>query len=97
MAKLTTENRQQIWRGLMRYWSTDRHSCTIIKADLQAAVNATDDWIDDNQFLIDATLPAAARGGLTETQKMLLFCAVALLRVDTDTASLLRRVIGEVD
>ena len=94
MAELSTEDRQRIWRGLMRLWSQERAAVAIAKADLLAAVNATDTWIDDNQAGYNSALPEAARNGLTTAQKTLIFCAVALARV---SISLLRRVFGEVD
>ncbi len=93
MAELSTQNRQRIWRGLMRYWSNSREPMEL-SADLLAAVNATDTWINDNQGAFNSSLPAAAQSGLTATQKTLMFCAVALARV---SVALLRRVLGEVD
>jgi hypothetical protein len=67
------------------------------KDDLLAAVNATDTWIEDNQAAFNNALPAAANSELDATQKTLLFCAVALMRVDPGVATLLRKVFGEVD
>jgi hypothetical protein len=52
----------------------------VTKVDLRAAVDACDQWIDDNQAAFNAALPAAARNGLTLTQKTLLFCYVAMRR-----------------
>jgi hypothetical protein len=50
------------------------------KADLRAAVDATDDWIDSNAASFNQALPVAARTELTATQKTFLFCYVALRR-----------------
>lgn len=94
MTELTPTIRQQIWRGLMRHWSNLRESTALSKTDLQAAVNATDTWIDQNQGSFNTALPAAAQSNLTAAQKTLLFCAVALARVDVAT---LRKLFGEVD
>lgn len=94
MATLPTEDRIKVWRGLMRWWSKDRERVGITKAQLQAAVNSTDEWIDSSQASYNTSLPTAARTNLTTTQKTLLFCVVALARV---SISFLRRVIGEVD
>ena len=95
MATLTTEDRRRIWRGLMRYWSNLREALgALSKNDIQEAVNATDAWIDDNQASFNTALPQAARDELTQSQKTLLFCAVALARVSIPT---LRRALGEVD
>jgi len=95
MAELSTEDRQRIWRGLMRYWSNLRTALgTLSKSDIQAAVNATDTWIDDNQASFNTALPQVARDEFTQMQKTLLFCAVALARVGIPV---LRRLLGEVD
>lgn len=94
MAILSTADRLQVWRGLMRYWSNLRETCVLNKADLQAAVASTDTWIDDNVGSYNTSLPAAAQSGLSATQKVLLFCAVALMRVSPGVAALLRRALG---
>ena len=94
MATLPTEDREKIHRGIMRYWSQENESIPIVKADLYAAIEATDDWIDGNQASYNAQLPAAARNSLSQSQKTLLFCVVALARVSIE---FLRRVIGDVE
>lgn len=94
MATLSTGDRQRIWRGLMRWWSNLREPVGLSKVDLQAAVDAADDWIDANQADYNNALPEAARTNLTAAQKTLLFCVVALARV---SVPLLRRILGEVD
>lgn len=95
MAALSTSDRARIWRGFMRYLSRLREALGLSKAELLAAVNATDTWIDDNQGAFNSALPAAAQSGLTTSQKTLLFVAVALMR--TGDVSLLKRIFGEVD
>ena len=52
----------------------------LTKADLQAALDATDDWIDTNQATYNLALPLAARTNLSVTQKTFLFCLVAMRR-----------------
>jgi hypothetical protein len=95
MSTLSTEDRQKVMRGLMRWWSAFREQVVnLTKADLIAAVNATDTWIDDNQSVYNNALPTAARNNLTLEQKTFLFCAVACARV---SIAFLRRVFGEVD
>lgn len=97
MAELSTADRQRIWRGLMRNWSRLRESMALNKDDLQAAVDATDTWINDNQAAFNNALPTAAKNNLAADQKTLLFCAVALMRVDPGVAAYLTRIFGEVD
>ena len=53
----------------------------LVKADLRAAVNAIDDWIDANTAAFNAALPQPARGALTASQKQELFLRVLHRRV----------------
>ena len=95
MAELSIEDRERIWRGLMRYWSNLWE--TVVgcdKADLLAAINATDTWIEDNQGAYNTALPNPFKTNATTTQKTLLFCAVAAMRVSPAFA---RMLFGEVD
>lgn len=95
MAELSSTDRQRIRRGLARYWSRLRDGPGgLTKAQLRAAVDATDTWIDSNQAAYNAALPLAAQSGLTAGQKILLFCAVALMRVDPGLGALLKRALG---
>lgn len=95
MATLPASDRQGVWRGLMRFWSALREPVSgVTKADLQAAVDATDNWIDSNAASYNAALPVAARTGLTLSQKTLLFCAVALMRVSKAAAT---KFLGDLD
>jgi hypothetical protein len=79
----------------MRWWSRLREKTAAFnKADLLAAVVATDTWIEANQTAYNNALPTAFRNGATLAQKTMLFCGVALARV---SIALLRAVFGEVD
>jgi hypothetical protein len=51
-----------------------------VKADLLAAVQATDSWIDTNAAAFNSALPTAVRNGMTSAQKTELFCYVAMRR-----------------
>lgn len=94
MAYLSEQDRRRVWRGLMRHISKAREPIAVSKAELMAAVEATDAWIDDNQGAYNLALPFEARTGLTTGFKTLMFCAAALMRVDI---AFLRQVLGEVD
>ncbi len=85
---------ERIWRGFMRYASRQWDLIDLTKAQLRAAVDATDTWIDANQGSYNAALPQPARNNLTAAQKTLLFCTVAAMRVSKKFAE---SVIGEVD
>lgn len=92
---LTTQDRDRVWRGIMRYLSANlSQTGDLSKHDLRDAVAATDDWIEANQADYNAALAQPARDGLSAAQKTLLFCAVALARV---SITALRKIFGEVD
>ena len=95
MAELSAQNRRRIRVGLSRYWSRLWEQLgSMSKAELLAAVNATDTWIEDNQGSFNAALPLPARIELTTAQKTLVFYCVAAMRVSPAFARLL---LGEVD
>ena len=95
MAVLPDTDRVRIWRGLMRYWSSLQETLGgITKADLRAAVNAADAWVDSNAAAYNTALPATFRNNATAGQKSLLLVAVVLMRFNVE---LLKRVFGEVD
>ena len=95
MAILSDANRQRIWRGIMRWWSrTWAELSNMNKQDIRDAVDATDQWIDDNQGAFNSALPVNFRTNATLDQKTLMFCAVALMRVSGD---FLKSIFGEVD
>ena len=65
-------------------WGSDlsgrREAFNLSKVDLDAAIIATDNWIDTNAAAFNTALPVAARTTLTATQKAELFMRVALKR-----------------
>jgi len=95
MAVLPTATRLQLWRGLMRFWSRQLETLSgLTKSDLQAAVNAADDWADANASSYNTALPTAFRTNATTGQKALLLAVVVLARYN---AAILRSILGEVD
>ena len=95
LAALSTTVRQQIWRGLMRFWSRQLETISgVTKTDLQAAVNAADDWADQNASSFNSALPTAFRNNATAGQKALLLAVVVLARYN---APAIRAIVGEVD
>jgi hypothetical protein len=86
MVELDATNRERVWRWFMRR-NTD--PCSFTKADLRAAIDACDTWIEANQAAFNTALPQPFRGQATAAQKTLMFCFVAerragLLRVEED-------------
>jgi hypothetical protein len=80
MAVLTETARAEVWADFMRSLSTAREGCTISKAEMRAAVDAADAWIEANAASFNSALPAAARAGLTTNQKARLLAVVTLKR-----------------
>lgn len=81
MAVLTDQDRRDVWADAMRIWSGRNESTgTLLKANMRAAVDATDQWIEDNAAAFNAALPTAARNALSASQKAELFSIVALKR-----------------
>lgn len=75
---LDATGRLRVWAQAMRRGGLGALGVT--KADLRAAVDATDDWIEANQSSYNTALPQPARASLTLVQKTLLFCWVAMRR-----------------
>lgn len=80
MAVLDTENRRRTWAQAMRNWPAALGMPVVMKADLRAAIDATDQWIEDNQSSFNTILPQPFRGAATTAQKTFLFCYVAMRR-----------------
>jgi hypothetical protein len=79
MAVLPDANRIEIWTKWMQDLSSRlADTGTLSKADMRAAVNATDDWIETNQASYNTALPAAFAAAATAKQKAELFMLVAL-------------------
>jgi len=95
MALLTDAERKQVWTALQRHWSNIQEPLgAVTKADLRAAVDALDAWIDANGTSLNTAIPLPARTELTAGQKALLLSFVVLRRFDV---ALLKKIIGEVD
>ena len=69
MAVLTNAERAAITAEYQRDISTAAESCSILKSELRAAVDAADAWADSNSSSYNTALPVAARNGLTASQK----------------------------
>jgi hypothetical protein len=80
MAVLSDNDRLATWANLMREFSNLRSSVGITKAELRAALNAVDQWAEDNAAEFNLALPQPARGSLTAKQKALLLMFVIAKR-----------------
>jgi hypothetical protein len=77
MAVLADADRAAVWSQWMHL---NREDCSITKADLRAAVDALDVFLDNNAAAINSAIPQPARGALTAAQKARLLSLVALRR-----------------
>lgn len=73
MAVLSNNDRLSVWAEFMR---ASHGSGTITKAELRAAVDAIDQWADDNAASFNTAIPQPARGVLTARQKAALLMMV---------------------
>jgi hypothetical protein len=78
MAALTEPARAETHGRFMREETTTFGAVT--KADLRAAVNALDDFMEANAAAINAAIPQPARSALTAAQKARLLALVVLRR-----------------
>ena len=68
MAVLNNADRRDVWAEFQRTPEAGE-TFGITKADLRAAVDAVDDWIDLNAVSFNLAIPQPARGTLTPRQK----------------------------
>lgn len=92
MAALPNSERLRVWRGVMRFWSNIGEGIpNVTKADLQAAINAADNWADSTAASYNLALPIAFRNNATAGQKALLLAVVVLARF---APSFIRQALG---
>lgn len=77
MAILSEQDRIETWAEWMRQ---NRDTISITKPELRAAVDALDDWFDQNGTTLNNILPLPARSGLSTSQKAALLSAVIAKR-----------------
>jgi hypothetical protein len=80
MAVLPDNDRAALWAEFMRNQSAERAEMPLLKAELRAAVNAVDAWVDANATAYNTAIPQPARGALTTKQKALLLMFVVSRR-----------------
>ena len=94
MAVLADTVRVQLWRATMRFLSSRLENANYTKPDLQAAINAADDWFNLNAAAYNTALTVPFRTNATTAQKALILAIVALARYDTQ---LLARLLRDVN
>lgn len=94
MAVLSEADRERTYKGVLRWLASNSPVPVVTKADIRAAIDATDTWIDTNGAAFNTALLAAFRNNATLAQKTVLFCAVAAMRVSQAFA---RSLFGNLD
>ena len=82
MAVLIDNDRITMMQKFAQDMSGTRTAVSIVKADLRAAVNAIDDWVEANASAFNTTIPQPARGALTTQQKAKLLWYVVQRRFE---------------
>ncbi len=80
MAVLPDGDRQVLHKDIMSELSSRRESLGLTKDELRAAVDAIDQWIDDNAVSFNSAIPLPARTALTARQKVELFMVIVKRR-----------------
>lgn len=73
MAVLSDPDRRDVWAEFMR---DNAAPVGVTKADLRAAVNALDAFLETNAAAINTAIPQPARGALSTAQKAMLLTYV---------------------
>lgn len=82
MAVLSNNDRFAAWAQAMREISEAGESITITKTELRAALNAVDQWVDDNATAFNQAIPQPARSALSASQKARLLTLVVRRRFE---------------
>lgn len=80
MAVLADGDRAALWAEFMQLASNNRDALPLTKADLRAAVNGLDDFLNTNAAAINSAIPQPARAALSTAQKALLLQYVVARR-----------------
>lgn len=80
MAVLSDIDRTAVSAEIQRQLSDAHESCGVTKAQLRAAIDALDDFLEANAAALNSAIPQPARGALTTAQKARLLAYVALRR-----------------
>jgi hypothetical protein len=82
MAVLIDADRAAVSGDFQRDKSAVREAFgALVKADIRAAINAIDDWLDVNAAALNTAIPQPARAALTTQQKLDLILRVLQRRV----------------
>lgn len=80
MPLLTTAQRNQVAAKINQDISFIHESTTLLRADIRAAVDAADQWAEDNAASYNTALPTNFKTGATATMKARLLAHVVTKR-----------------
>ena len=81
---LTTEQRQELFAKFQRHQSSSRTLMNVSKVDLKNAVDAIDDWMDDNATSFNNAIPIPARTTMSMKQKLRIFMSILKIRWEVE-------------
>lgn len=84
MAVLADTDRATLWARIMSDISAVGESIEISKVDMRIALNAIDQWVDENMVSLNSAIPQPARSNLTANQKLRLLKMVVQRRWEVD-------------
>ena len=84
MAVLTTQQRIDCAADWLRNFAPGE-TISVTKADMKAALDAIDNWVDANAVSFNTAIPLPARTNLTAAQKTRLLLWVIRKRFETGT------------
>ena len=84
MALLSDNDREALTTEAEEKWSRVFESVGIGRQDLRAAINAVDQWVNDNRVSFNNALPQPAKANLTATQKAKLLMFVVRRRFELE-------------
>ncbi len=82
MATLPEADRTTIWSHFMKICSSLSEKLNLTKSDVKEAVDAADQWVEDNQTSYNDALPLAARTNLNSRQKARLLMEIVKRRYE---------------
>ena len=92
---LSENEREQVARGLMAYWSKEFEELTNMqKSAIRQAVIDTDDWLDANQVGFNNALNVPFKDNATLDQKALTLCVLTAMRI---SAVFARSILGGLE
>jgi predicted lipase len=82
MAIMQEPDRTEVRSKIAQYLSKKREPINLTKGELKSAIDGVDQYLFENELLINQAIPQPARSELTKQQKALLMAYVTLRRYE---------------